>query len=323
MTRKRREERNGRVGLARWRLREADSAVIADRWSEAAGLYTVAAYELDGLDPRDREVATLLAHALAGHGRADLELGNPHRALDTVTNALHLVEQAEPHSALHAKVLACRACALRDTGALDDAVTAFTDALAIQRTVDRIGETVVGTLNELSHTLRLRGDGCAAERAARDAVDLAERVVPGGLAAAVSHHNLRQALDDLGRADEAEAHLVRSIDLLLRHAPAASVTADAVDRWCEVVLSRDGATDALPCLDRHLALIEREVPGAPVVGVLRLWRGVGLASLGSEEAEAEALREFETAERVLAGHPAQSARVTRARREVLSWQRDP
>ena len=313
MARKQRDERNGRVGLARWRLREGDAAVMAGRLPEAVDLYAVAAYELAGLDTRDREVAVLLAQALTGHGRVDLELGNPHRALETLTNALDLVEQAEPDSALHATVLASRACALRDTGALDDAVAAFCGALAIQRTSDRTGEAVVGTLNDLSHAFRLRGEGRAAERAAREAVELAERIAPGGTAAAVSHHALRQALDDLGRVDEAEAHLVRGIDLLLRHAPHASVTADAVDRWCQVVLSREGPNDALPGIDRHLAVIEPRAPGAPVVGVLRLWRGIGLASLGSDEADTEALREFETAERVLAGRLDQAGRVAWAR----------
>jgi tetratricopeptide (TPR) repeat protein len=326
VARKQRDERNGRVGLARWRLREGDSAVVAGRLPEAADLYAVAAYELADLDTRDREVAVLLAQAQAGHGRVDLELGNPHRALETLTNAVDLVEQAEPNGALHAKALAYRACALRDTGALDDAVTAFCRALAIRRTVDRTGETVVGALNDLSHALRLRGDGCAAEGAAREAVELAERIAPGGPAAAFSHHALRQALDDLGRADEAEAHLVRGIDLLLRHAPDASVTADAVDRWCEVALSREGPHDALPCIDRHLAVIEPRVPGAPVVGVLRLWRGIGLASIGSDEADTEALREFDTAERVLAGHPSQARRVSRARADrtkLLRWHQHP
>lgn len=322
MAPKRRDERNGLVGLGRWRLREADSAVLAGRLAEASSLYAVAAYELDVPD-RDREVAALLAHALAGHGRVDLELGNPRRALKTLSDALGLVE---PNSALHAKVLCLRAGALREIGALDDAVTAFTEALAIQRVVERTGELVVGTLTELSETLRLRGDPAAAERAAREAVGLAERIEPGGLAAAVGHHTLRQALDGLGRADEAEAHLVRSIDLLLRHAPAASVTADAVDRWCEVVLSREGPTDALPCLDRHLAVIEPEAPDAPVVGVLRLWRGIGLAALGSAEADCEALREFDRAERALAGHPAQAGRAARARADrtgLLRWHQHP
>ena len=326
MARKRRDERNARVGLARWRLREGDSAVIAGRLPEAADLYAVAAFELDGLDPDDREVAVLLAHALAGHGRVDLELGNPDRALETLTNALGLVERAEPDGALHAKVLCCRACALRGTGALDDALTAFTAALAVQRKVDRTGEAVVGTLTELSHTLRLRGEASAAERAAREAVELAERLAPGGLAAAVGHHTLRQALDDLGRADEAEVHLVRSIDLLLRHAPGASATADAVDRWCEVVLAREGPNDALPCVDRQLAVIGRRAPDAPVVGVLRLWRGIGLAALGSDEADAEAWREFADAERVLAGRHDQAGRVARVRAEraeLLSRHRGP
>lgn len=326
MDRKRRDERNRRVGLARWRLREADSAVIAGRFPEAADLYAVAGYELDGLDRRDREVAVLLAQALAGHGRVDVELGNPQRALETLTSALHLVEQAEPNGVLHAKVLACRACALRGTGALDEAVAAFTGALAIQRNVDRTGETVVCTLTELSHAFRLQGEGRAAEHAAREAVALAERIAPGGIAAAVGHHTLRQALDDLGRVDEAEAHLARSIDLLLRHAPDASVTADAVDRWCEVVLARQGPHDALPGLDRHLAVIEPLATGAPVVGVLRLWRGIGLASLGSDEADTEALREFETAERVLSARPDQSERAARARTkraDLLSWHQRP
>ncbi|TQM79780.1 hypothetical protein FHX81_2090 [Saccharothrix saharensis] len=312
MARKQRDERNGRVGLARWRLREGDSAVLAGRLPEAADLYAVAAYELDGLDPGDREVATLLAHALAGHGRVDVELGNAHRALETLANALELVE---PNSALHATVLCCRACALRDTGAVDDALRAFTAALAIQRQADRTGEAVVGTLTELSRTLRSRGEVRAAERAAREAVEVAERIEPGGFAAGVGHHVLRQALDDLGRAGEAEVHLARSIDLLLRHAPAAVVTADAVDRWCEAALSREGANDALPCVDRQLAVIEPRAPGAPVVGVLRLWRGIGLAALGSDEADAEAWREFAHAERVLAGHPDQAARVARVRAE--------
>lgn len=322
MARTGRDERNGRVGLARWRLREGDSALLAGRLPEAADLYTVAAYELAGLDTRDREVAVLLAKALAGHGRVDLGRGAPDRALETLTKALDLAEQAEPNSALHAEVLACRACALRDTGALDDAVTAFTGALAMLRAVGRAGEAVVCTLNDLSHAFRLQGEGRAAEHAAREAVELAERIAPGSCAAAVSHHSLRQALDDLGRADEAEAHLVRSIDLLLRHAPDQSVTADAVDRWCEVVLSREGPHDALPGIDRHLAVIEPAAPGAPVVGVLRLWRGIGLASLGSDEADTEALREFDTAEGVLAGHPAQARRAALARAhrtKLLSW----
>ncbi|MCE6996541.1 hypothetical protein LZG04_17285 [Saccharothrix sp. S26] len=326
MVHKRRDERNGRVGLARWRLREGDSAVLAGRLPEAADLYAVAAYELDGLDTGDREVATLLAHALAGHARVDLELGHPHRALETVTTALELVERAEPGGALHARILCCRACALRETGALDDALTAFTEALALQRAVDRDGEAVVGTLTELSRTLRSRGEPCAAERAAREAVELAERIAPGSLAAAVGHHTLREALDDLGRADEAWPHLVRGIDLLLRHAPDAPVTADAVDRWCEVALAREGATDALPCLDRHLAVIEARAPDTPVVGVLRLWRGIGLASLGSDEADAEAWREFVGAERVLAGRPDQARRVARAqaeRAELLARHRGP
>jgi tetratricopeptide (TPR) repeat protein len=323
VARKQQDEKNARVGSARWRLREADSAVIAGRLPEAADLYAVAAYELDGLDPRDREVAALLARALAGHGRVDLGLGNPHRALVTVTKALELVE---PDSAPHAAVLCLRACALRETGALDDAVTAFAGALAIQRAVDRTGEVVVGTLTELSRALRLRGDAGAAERAAREAVELAERIEPGGLAAAVGHHALREALDDLGRVDEAEVHLVRCIDLLLRHVPDAAVTADAVDRWCRVVLARQGPTDTLPCLGRHLAVIEPEAPGAPVVGVLRLWRAIGLASLGSDEADSEALREFEDAERVLAGHPDQAERAARARAgrtRLLSWRQRP
>ncbi|XVS66584.1 hypothetical protein ACQPYE_11140 [Actinosynnema sp. CA-299493] len=323
---KRRDERNGRVGSARWRLREADSAVLAGRFPEAADLYAVAIFELDGLDRGNREVAVLLAQALAGHGRVDVELGNPHRALETLANALDLVEGAEPNGVLHANTLACRAHALRDTGALDDAVAAFSGALAIQRAVDRTGETVIRTLNDLSHAFRSRGEGRAAEHAAREAVELAERIAPGGLAAAVSHHSLRQALDDLGRADEAEAHLVRGIDLLLRHAPDASVTADAVDRWCEVVLAREGPHDALPGIDRHLAVIEPRAPGAPVVGVLRLWRGIGLASLGSDEADTEALREFDTAELVLSGRPDQAERAARARTDrarLLSWHRQP
>lgn len=326
MDRKRRDERNGRVGLARWRLREAESAVVAGRFPEAADLYAVAGYELDGLDRDDREVAALLAQALAGHGRVDVELGDPHRGLATLTTALALVERAEPNGVLHAKVLACRACALRDTGALDDAVTAFAGALAIQRSVDRTGGTVVGTLNQLSHAFRLQGEGRAAEHAAREAVELAERIAPGGVEAAISHHTLRQALDDLGRADEAEAHLVRSIDLLLRHAPDASVTADAVDRWCEVVLAREGPHDALPGVDRHLAVLEPLAPGAPVLGVLRLWRGIALAALGSDEADTEALREFETAEHVLSGRPDQARRADAARTnraELLSWHQHP
>ncbi|MFJ6673129.1 hypothetical protein ACIQMJ_18625 [Actinosynnema sp. NPDC091369] len=322
MARKQRDERNGRVGLARWRLREGDSAVLAGRLPEAADLYAVAAYELGGLDPGDREVAALLAHALAGHGRVDLELGNAERALETLTSALELTE---PGSALRATVLCCRACALRETGAVDEALRAFTDALAIQRVADRTGEAVVGTLTELSRTLRLRGEPCAAERAAREAVEVAERVEPGGLAAGVGHHVLRQALDDLGRAGEAEVHLARSIDLLLRHVPDAVVTAEAVDRWCEVALRREGANDALPCLDRQLAVIEPRVPDAPVVGVLRLWRGIALAALGSDEADAEAWHEFTDAERLLAGHPDQAERITRARTEratLLSRHRD-
>ncbi|GAB2976367.1 tetratricopeptide repeat protein [Saccharothrix stipae] len=319
MSGKRRTERNGRVGLARWRLREGDSALAAGRLPEALDLYAVAAYELDGLDRRDGEVAALLAHALAGHGRADLGLGNPQRALETLRSA---VELTEPNSAMHAGVLSCLACALRETGALDDAVSTFTEVLAIQRKVDRTGAAVVGTLNDLSHALMLHGRAQAAERAAREAVELAERIAPGGPAAAISHHHLRQALDDLGRTDEAEAHLTRAIALLLRHAPDAPVTADAINRWCEVLLAREGPHDALPCIDRHLAVIEPDAPGAPVVGVLRLWRGIGLASLGSDEADTEALREFEAAERVLAGHLDQAGRVawTRVNRaKLLLW----
>ncbi|ROP37020.1 tetratricopeptide repeat protein [Saccharothrix texasensis] len=326
MDRKRRDERNERVGPARWRLREGDSAVIAGRFPEAADQYAVAVYELDGLDRRDHEVAVLLAQALAGHGRMDVELGNPHRALQTLTTALDLVEQAEPNGLLHANALASLGCALRDTGALDDAVVAFNGALAIQRAADRTGETVIRTLNDLSRAFRSLGEGRDAERAAREAVELAERIAPGGLAAAVSHHALRQALDDLGRADEAEAHLVRGIDLLLRHAPDASVTADAVDRWCEVLLAREGPHDALPGIDRHLAVIEPRAPGAPVVGVLRLWRGVGLAAIGSDEADTEALREFDTAERVLSGRPDQAERASRARTgrtRLLAWHQHP
>lgn len=322
MARRQRDERNGRVGLARWRLREGDSAVLAGRLPEAADLYAVAAYELDGLDPGDREVAALLAHALAGHGRVDLELGNADRALETLTNALEVVE---PGSALCAAVLCCRACALRETGSVDEALRAFSDALAIQRVTDRTGEAVVGTLTELSRTLRSRGEPCAAERAAREAVEVAERVEPGGPAAGVGHHVLRQALDDLGRVGEAEVHLARGIDLLLRHVPGAAVTADAVERWCEVALSREGPNDALPCVDRQLAVIEPRVPGAPVVGVLRLWRGIALAALGSDEADAEAWREFTHAERLLAGHPDQAERTARARAErttLLSRHRD-
>ncbi|WP_367130116.1 hypothetical protein [Saccharothrix sp. HUAS TT1] len=308
---RRRQVRNERVGSARWRLREGDSALAAGRLPEAADLYAVAVYELDDLDRGDREVAVLLAHALAGHGRVDRERGNPQRALETLTSALAVIEQAEPGSALHADVLACLAGALRDTGALDDAAAAFTDVLTMRRAAGRTGEAVVGTLNELCHTLRSQGDAEAAAQAAREAVDLAERLAPGGPAAAISHHNLRQALDDLGRTDEADAHLARSILLLLRHAPDASVTADAIDRWCGALLSTEGPHDALPCIDRHLAVIEPVAPGSPVVGVLRRWRGVGLASIGSDEADAEALREFEAAERVLADHPDQADRVAR------------
>ncbi|MEU4742940.1 tetratricopeptide repeat protein [Actinosynnema sp. NPDC023658] len=316
MARDRRKERNERVGSARWRLREGDSALAAGRLPEALDLYAVAAYELADLDRADREVAALLAHALAGHGRVDRELGNPRRALGTLTSAVTLVEEAEPNSPLHAVVLTCLGCVLRDTGALDDAITAFTDVLTMQRAADRTGEKVVGTLNELSRTLRLDGDPRAAERAAREAVELAERIEPGGFAAAISHHHLRQALDDLGRPDDAEPHLTRSILLLLRHAPGASVTADAVARWCEVRLEREGPHDVLPHIDRHLAVVEPQAPGTPVVGVLRLWRGIGLASLGSAEADDEARRELVAAERVLADHPDQADHVARARGDL-------
>ncbi|MFI9010877.1 hypothetical protein ACIGNX_26930 [Actinosynnema sp. NPDC053489] len=253
MGRGRHDERSARVGLARRRLREGDSAVLAGRLPEAADLYAVAAYELDGLDLTDPDVAALSPPALAGHGGVDLELGNPRRALGTLTGALDL---AEPGTVLHATVFVGHACALRDTGALDEAIAVFGDAPAVQRAVDRCGEAVVRTLDELSRALRLRGDGRAAARAAREAVEPAGRLAPGGLAAAVSHHCLWQALDDLGRADDAEAHLT----LLLRHAPDASATADAVDRWCEGVLAREGATDALPRLDRHLAVIRPQAP---------------------------------------------------------------
>lgn len=288
-------------------VRRGDAEAAAGHLENALQHYRSAAIALGPLPLEDGRVATLAVHVCDRLGRTERQLGNPQGALEPIHMAVKLAEQVAQGTSLHADVLTSRAFAWRDAGQLELAEADFQQSLNITEAVEPASRRTANTLNDLARVSRLRADPVAAEKYARRAVSIIDQVAPNSLTAAIAYHNLRLALDDLDRSQEAVQYLEKSIPLLLQYAPESEAAADAVNRFCELLVSSREPADALSVIGDRLTHLAKDVPNARVVGVLHLWYG-GLLQANTDRFE-DALRSSNAAEQILRLYPDQADRV--------------
>ena len=106
---------------------------------------------------------------------------------------------------------------LRRRDQLDEAASLYDEALAIERRAQRTGQ-LASLLDGLGEVRNRQGNYLGAEQLFREAVQLVERAEPlDPLILATARNNLAVALSELGKNDEAAAHIRYALTVYQRH----------------------------------------------------------------------------------------------------------